>query len=213
MKLRERVGKRSDRGHACVCVLFCSAKTYRRDYNVALFENAHPLKEGLVRNRVCVCVVSLALMVTLSVVAQSHQARGTASGATQQTAPDKALMQRVWDAWSSMDPTKAAEFYDKQADDVFFDIAPLKYDGWQSYEAGAKNMIQQSFSALKFTVNDDARVQRSAVGALGTATIDANVTGKDGKTQHMTLRWTVIWAHENGRWLIIHEHVSAPLQQ
>jgi ketosteroid isomerase-like protein len=29
----------------------------------------------------------------------------------------------------------------------------------------------------------------------------------------MTLRWTVIWAHENGRWLIIHEHVSAPLQQ
>ena len=25
-------------------------------------------------------------------------------------------------------------------------------------------------------------------------------------------RWTVIWQKEDGKWLIVHEHVSAPLQ-
>jgi ketosteroid isomerase-like protein len=120
-------------------------------------------------------------------------------------------MQKIWDAWATMNPDNAAQFYDKEPNDVFFDIAPVKYEGWDSYSKGAANVIQQSFTALKFTVNDDARVQNSAAGALGIATVDAVLTGKDGKTQHMTLRWTVIWANEKGRWLVIHEHVSAPL--
>jgi hypothetical protein len=25
-------------------------------------------------------------------------------------------------------------------------------------------------------------------------------------------RWTVIWENEDGKWLIVHEHVSAPVQ-
>jgi hypothetical protein len=25
-------------------------------------------------------------------------------------------------------------------------------------------------------------------------------------------RWTAVFEHEDGKWLIVHEHVSAPLQ-
>lgn len=155
--------------------------------------------------------VLLFSMLAMLVAAQESSRRPQRASAAAGAAPDKALMQRIWDAWATMDPTNAAPYYDKQAGDVFFDIAPVKYAGWDDYAKGAANVIQQSFTALKFTVNDDARVRSSEMGAFGTATIDSVLTGKDGKTQHMTLRWTVIWANENGRWLIIHEHVSAPL--
>ena len=158
-----------------------------------------------------VSVVLFLSALAMLVAAQESSRHPARAGAPSGAVPDKALMQRVWDAWATMDPNNAAPYYDKQAGDVFFDIAPVKYAGWDDYAKGAANVIQQSFTALKFTVNDDARIQTAATGALGTATVDSVLTGKDGKTQHMTLRWTVIWANENGQWLIIHEHVSAPL--
>ena len=42
-------------------------------------------------------------------------------------APDKAYMQKIWDAWATGDPANAAHFYARGAH-VFLDIAPLKYD-------------------------------------------------------------------------------------
>jgi hypothetical protein len=33
-------------------------------------------------------------------------------------------------AWSDLDPAKAARFYAKEADLIFFDMAPMKYTGW-----------------------------------------------------------------------------------
>jgi ketosteroid isomerase-like protein len=164
--------------------------------------------------KIAVVVVLLGFVVTLMAAPENSrhsESTGANSAASTVAVPDKALMQKIWDAWATMNPDNAAQFYDKEPNDVFFDIAPVKYEGWANYSKGAANVIQQSFTALKFTVNDDARVQNSAAGALGIATIDAVLTGKDGKTQHMTLRWTVIWTNENGRWLVIHEHVSAPL--
>lgn len=122
--------------------------------------------------------------------------------------PDKAAMQRVWDAWSTLNPANAAQFYDKQPNDVFFDVAPVKYQGWDAYAKGAQ---QLPFSKAKFTVNNDAQVQSSPQATWGTATVDAQLTGKDGKQQHMTLRWTVVWSRQGSKWLIVHEHVSAPL--
>ncbi len=65
---------------------------------------------------------------------------------------------------------------------VFFDIAPLKYGSWDEYEKGVKNVLA-GYKSAKFTVNDDA-----------------------------TFRWTMIFENQDGKWLIIHEHVSAPLQ-
>jgi ketosteroid isomerase-like protein len=38
------------------------------------------------------------------------------------------------------------------------------------------------------------------------------MTEKSGKRDLGAFRWTVIWQKEGGQWLIVHEHVSAPLQ-
>jgi ketosteroid isomerase-like protein len=143
----------------------------------------------------------------------SRQAsRRSGASAARTGVPDKALMQKIWDGWGTLDPNNVAQYYDKSPDNVFYDITPVKYDGWEEYQKGTA-ALRDMFNSAKFTVNDDARVHSSGDGALGTATVAAQLTGKDGKTQNTTLRWTVVWASQGGQWLIVHEHVSAPLPQ
>ena len=36
------------------------------------------------------------------------------------------------------------------------------------------------------------------------------MTTKAGKVEMGNFRWTVIFENEDGKWLIVHEHVSAP---
>jgi len=37
------------------------------------------------------------------------------------------------------------------------------------------------------------------------------MTGKDGKTTEAEIRYTGIWERRKSTWLIVHEHLSAPL--
>ena len=142
---------------------------------------------------------------------RKSSARSSAQPAAPPAAPDKVLMQRIWDGWGTLDPKNVEAFYDKEPGDVFYDITPLKYNGWADYARGTA-VLRDLFSSAKFTINDDARVQSSAAGALGTCTIAAELTTTKGQTQNLILRWTVIWANRGGRWLIVHEHVSVPTQ-
>jgi hypothetical protein len=41
-------------------------------------------------------------------------------------APDKALMQTIWDGWSTLDPSNVAKYY-ATGPHPLFDIAPVKY--------------------------------------------------------------------------------------
>jgi len=35
---------------------------------------------------------------------------------------------------------------------------------------------------------------------------------KSGKREMGNFRWTVVFEKENGKWLIVHEHISVPAQ-
>ena len=48
------------------------------------------------------------------------------------------LMQQIWDAWGTLDPANTAKFYSKGPKRTFFDLAPMKYNGWNEYQAGVK---------------------------------------------------------------------------
>jgi ketosteroid isomerase-like protein len=116
-------------------------------------------------------------------------------------------------AWSSMDINKAAEFYDKDPGDIFFDVEPLQYHGWSEYQQGGQKLFD-TFKSLKLTLNDDAKIHMGGyTSAWASATVNFDATDKGGKTNHMVLRWTSVWEKENGQWLCVHEHMSAPLRQ
>jgi ketosteroid isomerase-like protein len=153
---------------------------------------------------VSLCVLAL----TLTSFAQTKKAAAKKSAAG--PAPDKAQMQKIWDGWSTLDPANTAKFY-AAGPHTYFDIAPLKYGSWDEYQAGVKGVLS-SYKSAKFTVNDDAAVHPHGDLVWGTATIKQEMTTKAGKIQMGNFRWTVIWENEDGKWLIVHEHVSAPLQ-
>jgi hypothetical protein len=45
-----------------------------------------------------------------------------------------------------------------------------------------------------------------------TATVSNELITKAGKIEMNTFRWTMIFENQDGKWMIVHEHVSAPLQ-
>ena len=153
---------------------------------------------------VLLCLLAL----TMSGVAQTRKPamKSKAAGA----APDKAYMQKIWDGWATMDPAHVAQYY-ATGPHTFFDISPLKYNSWEEYQAGVKNVLA-GYKSAKFTVNDDAAVHSHGDLVWGTATVRNEMTTKAGKVEMGNFRWTVIWQNEDGKWLIVHEHVSAPLQ-
>jgi len=125
-------------------------------------------------------------------------------------APDKAYLQKIWDGWATLDPANTAKFY-ASGPNTFFDIAPLKYGSLEEYQKGV-TVVLAGYKSAKFTVNDDATIHASGDLVWATATVADQMTTKAGKVEMGNFRWTVIFENINGKWLIVHEHVSAPLQ-
>jgi uncharacterized protein (TIGR02246 family) len=151
-------------------------------------------------------LVALA-MLPASAFAQSHTKSARAS-ATQREF--QGLINRYYAAWNTGDPEKAAPLYAKDPDLVFYDITPLKYTGCAEYEKGVRAVLD-SFASAKFTPHDDLPVTRR--GAIAWTTVTWHLSGKKktGQSVEMDGRHTVIWELRGGRWLIVHEHFSAPL--
>ena len=124
--------------------------------------------------------------------------------------PDKALLQKIWDGWATLDPSNVAAYY-AAGPHTFYDIAPLKYTSWDEYKAGVVKELADYKSAT-FTVNDDAEIHPAGQYAWVTATVKEDMTQKSGKREMGNFRWTAVFEKQNGKWVIVHEHVSAPIQ-
>jgi len=155
-----------------------------------------------------IALVTLCLALALPGLAQNRKPAMKKSAAL--AAPDKAFMQKIWDGWSTLDPANTAKFY-ATGPHTFFDIAPLKYSSWDEYESGVKKVLAD-YKSAKFTVNDDADVHPHGDLVWATATVKEEMTTKKGKVEMGQLRWTVLWENQDGKWLIVHEHVSQPIQ-
>lgn len=156
------------------------------------------------RHMVARLVIVVVLIVSFG-VAQTKK-----TGKTEGSGPDKGLMQKVWDGWSTLDVSNVNQFY-ATGPHVFFDIAPLKYASWEEYQKGVVNVIAD-FKTAKFTVNDDVELHPAGQYVWGTSTVKEDATMKSGKREMGTFRWTVVFEKQNGKWLIVHEHISVPMQ-
>ena len=137
-----------------------------------------------------------------------------AASKAQDAEPDfKALHAKVDAAWESLKAENASPFYAHDAGLVFYDAAPVKYDGWAAYRDGAQKLFLDTATSLKFNVNDDLKVTRRGKVAWTTRTMRLKANMKEGKPIEFEGRNTVIWENRGGKWLIVHEHLSAPLPE
>jgi len=148
-----------------------------------------------------------ALLVTVTASAQA----GKAPAKTALEAEFKTMIAQYYAAWSTLDPDKAAKYYAKDADIVFYDIAPLKYNAWSEYRAGVIKAFTEVMSSGKLTPNDDLKVNQRGNIVWTTVTFHLSATPKTGGAMELECRHTAIWEKRGSKWVIVHEHVSAPL--
>jgi ketosteroid isomerase-like protein len=148
------------------------------------------------------------LLLTLSLAIPGFAQKKAASG----DAEFKDLIKEYYAAWSTASTDKPSLLYAKDADLVFYDVAPLKYNGWDEYKVGVQKNLFDNMVSGTLTANDDLKVNRR--GTIVWTSVTGHLSGKmkDGKTMEADIRHTAIWEKHGGKWLIVHEHVSVPMQ-
>ena len=154
---------------------------------------------------------SFVLLICLALAATSLAATKKAGEKkTSAPMPDKAYLQKIWDGWSTLDPANVAQYY-APGPHVFFDIAPLKYGSWEEYQKTVTQVLAD-YKSGSLIVNDDAELHPAGNYVWGTATIKEEMTHKNGRIDMGTFRWTFVFEKLDGNWLIVHEHVSVPME-
>lgn len=152
-------------------------------------------------------VMTALLMTVLSVPGQKKPA----GSKTALEAEFKTMIAEYYAAWSTLDPDKAAKYYAKDADLPFFDVAPLKYKNWADYRAGVLKAFTEPMASGKLTPNDDLKITQRGTVVWTTVTFHLSAKPKAGGSMELECRHTAIWEKRGNKWLIVHEHVSAPL--
>lgn len=133
----------------------------------------------------------------------------------QQKATDDAAFRKLIDgycaAWSSGNADTPAKYYAKDDGLVYYDLAPFAYHSWSEYHEGVKKEFLDSAASIKLTAGKDLKVHRRGTVAWTTVSMHLSETAKDGKSSELDVRYTGIWEKRGPQWLLVHEHLSAPL--
>ena len=148
---------------------------------------------------ICICLSAIGWAQT-----KATKGKATTGGVT------KALIQESLDAWSTMDMNKIAPYYSKAPENIFFDIAPMQYKGWEDWAKGVQNLFAD-YKSFKFSLANEPTIHNQGNWAWSTELWHVDAVHKDGKTETIDGRDTAIWQKQGGKWLIVHEHDSVPL--
>jgi ketosteroid isomerase-like protein len=93
---------------------------------------------------------------------------------------------------------------------VFDVVPPRQYSGWDAYRKDWQDFFAGYKGALKFTISD---LSYQTSGNLGFGHSIQRVVGTDtkGNPSDMTVRVTDVYRRIGSKWLIVHEHVSIPV--
>jgi ketosteroid isomerase-like protein len=138
-----------------------------------------------------------------------------AGARAQQKASDDAKFRKLIDdycsAWSSGNADAAAKFYAHEDGLVFYDIAPFSYHSWKEYRDGVQKGLFANMASGSLTAGKDLKVSRRGTLAWTTVSMHFSEKTKDGKSSDTDIRYTGIWEKRGPSWLLVHEHLSAPL--
>lgn len=122
----------------------------------------------------------------------------------------RVLVPKIVAAWGTLDISKVDPYYATDPDFAYFDIAPMKYNNWKEYREGVQKAFFEPNRSIEAKIND-LRVHRRGSLAWATFTAALDIVSKQGAASHMNVRWTMVLEKRAKGWIVVHEHVSAPL--
>jgi uncharacterized protein (TIGR02246 family) len=123
----------------------------------------------------------------------------------------KALEDKFATAFNAKDVDAIMKVYVPDESLVVFDVVPPRqYVGAKAYRKDWQDLFAGFPGPLKFDISD---LKIVAVGALGYSHSIQHLAGTDTKGQpvDLTVRVTDVYRKIKGNWLIVHEHVSVPV--
>ena len=113
-------------------------------------------------------------------------------------------------AVQARDVAKIMTFYAPEGLFVFDVTPPRQYVGQAAYKKDWEDLFAGMTGPVKFKVSD---LSVTAVGpvAYGHSIQSVHWTAKGGKASDMTVRVTDVYRKMGGKWLIVQEHVSVPV--
>jgi uncharacterized protein (TIGR02246 family) len=128
---------------------------------------------------------------------------------------DKAAIQALEDTYNegfnSKDVDKVMSVYVPGKELFVFDVVPPReYKGWEAYKKDFEELFSTFPGPVKNTISEQTI---HVVGSLayGHNIQTAEFTGKDGKKLKTVVRTTDVYRKINGKWLIVEEHNSVPV--
>jgi uncharacterized protein (TIGR02246 family) len=128
---------------------------------------------------------------------------------------DKAAIQTLEDTYNegfnSKDVDKAMSVYAPGSQLFVFDVMPPReYKGWDAYKKDFEGLFSAFPGPIKNTISEQT-IHVVGSFAYGHNIQTSEFTGKDGTKVKIVARTTDIYRKINGKWLIVEEHNSVPV--
>jgi uncharacterized protein (TIGR02246 family) len=122
----------------------------------------------------------------------------------------EALEARFAAAFNAKDVAKIMAVYAHDGLFVFDVGPPRQHAGWADYKQDWEGLVAGTPGPVAFKLSD-LSVTVSGDVAYGHSIQDLRWTAKDGTASEMTVRVTDVYRKIAGKWLIVQEHVSVPV--
>ena len=123
----------------------------------------------------------------------------------------RALEDRFAAAASAKDLDAIMKAYVPGNDLFVFDLGvPRQHVGWEDYKKDWQDYLTLFKGPIKFTISDLSVMSDGKIG-YGHSIQQVSGTGTDGTPMNMVARVTDVYRKIDGKWLIVQEHVSVPI--
>ena len=158
-------------------------------------------------------IVDISIGIALSMLSVPSPASAAASNpaADADKASIEALETRFSNAFKARDVNAIMQCYAQGAGLFVFDLTPPRqHVGWFDYKKDWQGMFAAFPGPLTFSISD---LNITVVGtvAYSHSIQQGQLTRKDGTKLDVVARVTDVYRNLSGRWLIVEEHVSVPV--
>jgi uncharacterized protein (TIGR02246 family) len=123
----------------------------------------------------------------------------------------RALEDKFAAAFNAKDVDAIMKLYVPGSELVVFDLGvPLQHLGWEDYKKDWQDVFAGTKGPVNFHITD-LSIESDGKMAFSHSIQHGSLTGPDGNPMEMTVRVTDVYRKIDGKWLIVHEHVSVPI--